>query len=57
MSPEEIAYDLTTGCPECSHDIDTDDLCEHDNHETGPLCPTCCGRLHRARQPWEVAAA
>ena len=56
MSPEQIAYDLITGCPGCGADITADDLCGCDNQDTGPLCPRCCALEHRAYKPWRPAA-
>lgn len=41
MTPE-----LAT-CPECSRDLPTYLLCEHDIQDTGPLCVRCCDLLHR----------
>lgn len=59
MSADEIDYMLNAGCPGCDNtDVRHDDLCEHDDETTGPLCPSCCSKHHgRRRMPWEVAAA
>lgn len=58
MTPEQVAYELTVGCPGCGGDVEPDELCGCDDPDTGPLCINrCCPREHRQRQPWEVAVA
>ena len=41
-----MSDDMAT-CPECSHDLPAELLCEHDIQDTGPLCGQCCDRIHR----------
>jgi hypothetical protein len=46
-------------CTGCSRDYPADEICEHDNQRTGPVClALCCQRDHPVgRKPWEGDAA